>query len=83
MGKIAGEHCNTIILTNEDPYDENPNQILADIQLGIQNSKFQIRLSDNTDPNFYKFLERKDAMKKAFSLAKKDDVVLFTGKGGE
>lgn len=31
MGKIAKEFCDEIILTNEDPYDENPEKILEDI----------------------------------------------------
>lgn len=83
MGKIAGEYCSQIILTNEDPYDENPNQILADIQLGIGNSKFQMQLADAAHPNFYKILDRREAIKKAISLAKKGDIVILTGKGGE
>lgn len=35
MGKIAAEFCGEIILTNEDPYDENPAVILEDIEKGI------------------------------------------------
>lgn len=84
MGKIAGEYCDQIILTNEDPYNENPNQILADIQLGVtDSSKFKIHLSGGANPNFYKILDRREAIKKAISLGKKGDVVVLTGKGGE
>ena len=32
MGKIADEYCDQIILTNEDPYDEDPIKILEDIK---------------------------------------------------
>ena len=32
MGKIANEYCDQIILTNEDPYDEDPIKILEDIK---------------------------------------------------
>lgn len=35
MGKIAKEFCDEVILTNEDPYDENPNQIIKDIEEGM------------------------------------------------
>src|SRR3989344_5004997 len=40
MGKIAGQYCNKIILTNEDPYDENPSRILSEIKNGIKGYKF-------------------------------------------
>lgn len=76
MGKIAAQYCDKIILTNEDPYDENPRQILSDIKSGIQNSKFEIK-------NLYEIIDRKEAVEKSFSLAKKGDVVILTGKGGE
>ncbi|MCX6702843.1 MAG: UDP-N-acetylmuramoyl-L-alanyl-D-glutamate--2,6-diaminopimelate ligase [Candidatus Wolfebacteria bacterium] len=80
MGKIAGEYCDEIILTNEDPYDENPLQIITDVEGGfsqIPNNKFQIT------KNYWKVIDRKEAIKKALSLAQKDDVVVLTGKGGE
>jgi len=80
MGEIAGKYCGEIILTNEDPYSENPLQIINDIENGfsqIPNSKFQILNS------YYKILDRKEAIKKAISLAKKGDIVIITGKGCE
>jgi UDP-N-acetylmuramoyl-L-alanyl-D-glutamate--2,6-diaminopimelate ligase len=80
MGKIAAEYCDKIILTNEDPYDENPATILDDIEAGfsqIPNSKFQI------SKNYWKMIDRREAIKKAISLAKRGDVAILTGKGGE
>jgi len=80
MGKIAAEYCNEIILTNEDPYDENPEEILDQISSGfsqIPNSKFLI-------PNsYYRILDRKAAIEKAIGLARDGDVVVATGKGSE
>ena len=79
MGKIAAEYCKNIILTNEDPYDENPAAIIADIAAGfsqIQNSKFKIQ-------NLYKILDRREAINKALSLAKNGDTIIITGKGCE
>ena len=73
MGKIAGQYCDKIILTNEDPYEENPNQILSEIKNGIKNYKFEI----------IKIIDRQKAIKKALASAKKGDVVILTGKGGE
>ncbi|MBI2013475.1 MAG: hypothetical protein HYS87_01465 [Candidatus Colwellbacteria bacterium] len=76
MGEIAAKYCREIILTNEDPYDEDPNQILSEIKSGISNFKFQIS-------NLYEILDRKEAIKKAISLAKLGDAVVITGKGSE
>ena len=69
MGSIAEEHCGTIIITNEDPYDEDPEKIINDVALGIKNKK----------P--IKILDRREAIKEAFKIAKKGDVVIITGKG--
>lgn len=80
MGKIAARYCDEIILTNEDPYDENPGQILSDIKFGI--SKFNPPAGGSIS-NLYEIIDRKEAIKKAISLAKKGDVVVLTGKGGE
>ncbi len=80
MGKIAAKHCDKIILANEDPYDENPATILNDIEAGlsqIQNQKLQI------SKNYWKITDRREAIQKALSLAKKDDTIILTGKAGE
>lgn len=79
MGKIAAEHCDEIILTNEDPYDEDPASILDDIERGFLNIK---------DPNFRfqnyeKILDRKEAIRKALGKAQSGDIVIITGKGAE
>ena len=69
MGEIADQYCNQIILTNEDPYDEDPIKILEDIKKGILNKSCEI------------IMDRRQAISKAISLAKSDDAVLITGKG--
>ncbi len=71
LGQIANKFCNQIILTNEDPYDEEPGQILDQIETGIKNKEVM------------KILDRREAIKKALSLAKADDIVIITGKGSE
>ena len=70
LGRIANQYCDEIILTNEDPYGENPNQILSEIGAGIKKS-------------FQKILDRREAIRKALSLAKPSDTVIITGKGCE
>ncbi len=73
MGKIAANYCKEIILTNEDPYDEDPGQILSDIESGIINYQFSV----------FKTLDRREAIYEALSLAKENDIVIITGKGCE
>jgi UDP-N-acetylmuramoyl-L-alanyl-D-glutamate--2,6-diaminopimelate ligase len=69
MGKVADNHCSEIILTNEDPYDEDPMQIIRHVNEGVVMKKAKI------------ILDRRAAIREALSLAKKDDVILITGKG--
>lgn len=69
MGKIADKYCQEIILTNEDPYDENPDQIVSHVAQGVQNKEPKI------------IMDRREAIAEAIKLAKTGDNVLITGKG--
>ena len=69
MGKIADTYCDEIILTDEDPYDENPQAIIDDVAQGIVSKKPLC------------ILDRRQAIKEALSKAKTGDTVLITGKG--
>jgi len=76
LGELAAKYCQEIIVTNEDPYDEDPYQILSMIKSGISKSQFPIT-------NFYEILDRREAIRKALELARSNDVVIITGKGCE
>ncbi|MFA6458894.1 MAG: UDP-N-acetylmuramyl-tripeptide synthetase [Candidatus Paceibacterota bacterium] len=69
MGRIADEHCDIIILTDEDPYDEDPTTIVNDVAKGITKHIPSI------------IMDRRLAIHEALKQAKKDDAVLITGKG--
>ena len=71
MGALAAHYCDTVILTNEDPYDEDPNQIIEDVKRGV--------LQAGTTPTV--IVDRREAIAKAISLAKTGDIILITGKG--
>jgi len=71
MGKIAAQYADYIILTNEDPYDEDPQQIIDDVVAGVTNKEI------------FKIIDRRQAIKKALTLAQSGDIVIITGKGGE
>jgi UDP-N-acetylmuramoyl-L-alanyl-D-glutamate--2,6-diaminopimelate ligase len=68
MGRIADESCDEVILTNEDPYDENPRTILDQMAAGMKRAPKII-------------MDRREAIHAALSLAQKGDAVLITGKG--
>lgn len=69
LGKIADEYCDEIIITDEDPYDEDPIKIMNEVAGGVKNHTPTI-ISD-----------RREAIAKAISIAKQGDTVLITGKG--
>ena len=69
MGRIADSYCDEIILTDEDPYDENPQKIVADVAAGITTQKPTI------------IMDRRQAIREAIKRAKTGDSVLITGKG--
>ncbi|MFZ2500477.1 MAG: UDP-N-acetylmuramyl-tripeptide synthetase [Minisyncoccia bacterium] len=73
MGKIADESCEKVILTNEDPYDEDPRKIIDAMVVNMQRQPEII-------------MDRREAIRTALRLAshaqdKRNIVVLISGKG--
>ena len=75
LGKLAGEKADYVIITNEDPYDEDPMEIINEVSAGAENKTENI--------NLWKIFDRREAIKKALELAQENDIVLVTGKGCE
>ena len=71
LGKIAEKYLDTIIITNEDPYNEDSKTIIDEIAEGIKNKEVK------------KIIDRRKAIRKALNLARPGDVVIITGKGCE
>jgi UDP-N-acetylmuramoyl-L-alanyl-D-glutamate--2,6-diaminopimelate ligase len=69
MAEIANTHCDFVFLTDEDPYDEDPNKIINEMKGSIASTKLEIDM------------DRKSAIKKAIQKANPGDAVLITGKG--
>lgn len=82
MGALAGRFADMVIVTNEDPYTEDPVKIIEELASGVPRgaNKGNQKIEGK---NFFKILDRKEAIEKAFKLAQADDVVLITGKGAE
>jgi len=75
MGKIAAQYCDIIFLSEEDPRFEDNNKIMDDIERGIKDINSSLIL--------YKISDRVKAIEKAISISKKNDIILFLGKGHE
>jgi UDP-N-acetylmuramoyl-L-alanyl-D-glutamate--2,6-diaminopimelate ligase len=74
MAKIACEYSDQVILTSDNPRTEKPDDILLEMETGIPAS-FKMKTLTITD--------RKQAIKTACKLAKKEDIILVAGKGHE
>ncbi|UER67396.1 UDP-N-acetylmuramoyl-L-alanyl-D-glutamate--2,6-diaminopimelate ligase [Borrelia sp. BU AG58] len=75
QGEIADRHADIIVLCDEDPRGEDSMQIIKDISEGI--------LNKTQGENLFFIPNRRDALKKAISLACADDLVVTLGKGHE
>jgi UDP-N-acetylmuramyl tripeptide synthase len=73
MGEVAAQYCDEIIITDEDPYDEDPKKIMLAIAEGVKkhNKNYQI------------IEDRRSAIFEALKLCKENDCLIITGKGAE
>lgn len=71
MGAVVEKWAECIYLTSDNPRGEDPMQIMQDIAQGIKNKKFA------------SFIDRKEAVAKAFSELTQNEVLLLAGKGHE
>ncbi len=74
MARIACELSNKVILTSDNPRSEDPEEILDQMQKGVEapDTKKVLRIAD-----------RKEAIRTACSFAKPGDIILLAGKGHE
>lgn len=70
MGKIAEKYCDQIILTNEDPYDENPRKIVEEMASAIED-KARLEI----------IMDRRLAIRRAIELTPAGGYMLISGKG--
>ncbi len=74
MAQIASEASNKLILTSDNPRSENPEEIIREMQKGINPAHLKKILS---------ITDRREAIKTACSLAEDGDIILVAGKGHE
>lgn len=74
IGKIAAEMADYIILTDDEPYNENPDQIISELEAGIKEKNFT---------NYKIERDRRKAIGLAVKEAKTGDIIVMPGMGHE
>lgn len=74
MAEVVCEHSDKAIFTSDNPRNEDPAQIIRDMEEGLPAAAKRKYIS---------IVDRREAIKTAISLAKPDDIVLIAGKGHE
>ena len=74
MGRIASQLSTQVVVTSDNPRNEDPQTIINEIETGIEPQNLKKSIS---------ILDRAQAIKAAAKLAKKGDIILIAGKGHE
>ena len=74
MAHIASALSDKVIFTSDNPRTENPEQIIKDMEVGVQPQNFKKTMS---------IVDRNQAIKTACQLANANDIILIAGKGHE
>jgi UDP-N-acetylmuramoyl-L-alanyl-D-glutamate--2,6-diaminopimelate ligase len=74
MGEVACAHSNKVIFTSDNPRSEDPLQILAEMETGLNTAARR---------KYVSIADRKQAIKTAVSMAQPEDILLIAGKGHE
>ena len=77
MGAIAGRYADRVIITSEDPRNEDPLTIIKQIEGGL------LKTSKRKGKEYWCISDRKEAIAFAVSFAAKGDIIDITGKGHE
>jgi UDP-N-acetylmuramoyl-L-alanyl-D-glutamate--2,6-diaminopimelate ligase len=74
MAEVACEYSDKVIFTSDNPRNEDPLQILKDMEEGV---------SVVARKKYISIADRREAIKTAVSLSHREDIVLIAGKGHE
>lgn len=77
LGAMSAEYDDVVIVTNEDPYDDDPQEIIDMI------ADAAVAHGKKDDADLFRIFDRGEAIDFAVKLARPGDLVLITGKGSE
>lgn len=73
MGEVSGKLADLTIITSDNPRNEEPQEIINDIKVGI----------GKTDGKYVEIIDRKEAIAYAIHHGQPGDIVVLAGKGHE
>ena len=73
MAGAAAEHADFLIVTSDNPRDEDPDDIINDVLKGLEGK----------DTPYVRMTDRREAIHWAIKNAEKDDIIVLAGKGHE
>lgn len=73
VGRICSELADIVVITNEDPYTEDPQKIIDEVWAGVEQSKTEA----------HQIFDRKEAISFLINNAQPGDAVLLCGKGSD
>jgi UDP-N-acetylmuramoyl-L-alanyl-D-glutamate--2,6-diaminopimelate ligase len=73
MGEAAASLSDVVVLTSDNPRTEDPEAILRDVEVGLK----------ACGKPYLKFVDRREAIRRAVAEARAADVVVIAGKGHE
>lgn len=74
MAEVVCEHSDKIFFTSDNPRNEEPGEIIKDMESGV---------NVTCRKKYISIADRKEAIKTAVSFSKREDIVLVAGKGHE
>jgi UDP-N-acetylmuramoyl-L-alanyl-D-glutamate--2,6-diaminopimelate ligase len=77
MGKIVGKMADIVVVSNVDPYSDDPASIAEGIAFAAQEE------GKIMEKDLFVVLDRRSGIHKALSIAREGDIVFITGKGSE
>jgi len=82
LGEIGGRLADIVIITDEEPYGEDPMVIINEVSAGVEKGATKER-PKKLNETFFVIENRLEAIEKAVKLAGSGDVVLVTGMGDQ
>ena len=73
MGRVASQYSDLVVVTSDNPRNEDPLKIIQEIEVGLKES----------DAPYTVVPDRREAITRAIQLAQPNDVVIIAGKGHE
>ncbi len=77
VGEYIGRHADIVLVTDEDPYDDDPLEIMRDVASAVE------KKGKVPGKNLFIIEDRREAVERAVAMAESGDMVLVTGKGSE